>query len=169
MLVANMFSDEVGEENSYKLYISTISPSGTELRLKPVTITSQTYKDFYEFLVPSIPREFAQGLFDQRFGKSLNITPGTFINSDLVTTFVNNINSTVLSRIQNINALTIYTTLIQSIIDRAYILSLQLLAADLQNTHVQKVEFEQYIKTALLQVIQQMQSQNLIDPRFLVS
>ena len=74
-IAVNIFRDEVGQEagpDERKLYISDISPSRTELRLKPVFSNSRIVSEIGEFVEPSVPRFVAQAIIDQAFGISLD-------------------------------------------------------------------------------------------------
>lgn len=168
-LVANIFSDEIGNEAGEKLYISKISPDRTELQLRPVNVNQDTKDQIFEFIVPGTPRQFTKGLIDQIFGQSLDKTPGSFITQDEIKINIDQADATALERIQNSNANDIYTQTVQTVLSLAYNNVLELLATDIQNRRVQKSELEGYIRTALTKTIHDLNSSNSIDPHFLVT
>lgn len=167
-LVANIFSDEVGSEGGEKLYISKISPDRTELQLKPVNVNQNINDQTFEFIVPGTPRQFAKGLIDQIFDQSLNETPNTFITQNEIQNNINQIDSTIMSRIQNANASEVYSQTVQNVLSLAYKNTIDILADDIQNRRVQKSELENYIRTALVKAIHDLNSSNSFDPHFLV-
>jgi len=80
-IAVNIFRDEIGRENaaagedpiSRRLYISDISPSRKELRLRPAFSNDTIVSEINEFIEPSVPRFVAQAIIDQAFGISLDL------------------------------------------------------------------------------------------------
>ena len=73
-IAVNVFRDEVGQEAGdigRKLFVSDISPSRTELRLRPAFSNGKIVSEIIEFVEPSVPRFVAQAIIDQTFGVSL--------------------------------------------------------------------------------------------------
>lgn len=173
-MVANFFRDEVGSETGYKLYISEISDDRTEMRLLPVASTPEVIHDIYEFLTPSVPREFAQALMAEVLGQSLDTSSETFqtqvnqfANPDLVKHALTGVIPDTADRIEYASVDTIYTNLIYIILVRIYDRSLDLMATDISNQYVQKIEFLSYISTATAMILTEMTSMKEVDPHFI--
>lgn len=164
--VANFFRNEVGSESSYKLYIDTISNDRTELRLYPITPTTQTAKDIFEFVVPSVPRQFAKGLLDEVFGEALQAPPNTSIDINNISTNLEASISGTLNKITTAAVSEKYQTMVMDILHVSYLATIEKLAADDKNLNIQSVELEAYVKAALQETISNMVLRGQIDPRF---
>lgn len=176
-MVANFFRDEVGSENGYKLYISQISDDRTELALTPVDLTTGSLKDIYEWVTPSVPKEFAAPLIEQMFGIDIasgsefpNFNPDTThqITADKVLADMNKYYPNTQARLDYSDTHGLFNQNIEDIKKRAIIATLNLMAQDVFNYNVQKIEILNYINTAIINVLQLLVLQNQFDPRFLI-
>lgn len=190
-LTANFFRDEVGSEyiddanpelgNGHRLYISDISDDRTELLLTPKTITNELLLEIFEWVVPSVPKLYAQGLLDQTFGKSLPATPEEieqgYVSTNVLTSvdIMNALNKAasitpdVSSRIQNARALAEYNEMISKMLPDIYDRTIELMeqAQDPStDTNIQEEQLYSFIEEAIVDVINKFKSMNLIDPRF---
>ena len=160
----NMFTDQVGSEAGYKLYISAISPDRTELQLKPMSASLQVAQDIFEFNVPKVPAEAAKGLVDTIFGAATVQLSGSYVTVEQVNSLIN---SSTLTRIQNISATSQYISIMQQVAQLAYNNVVALLDANFQNNRdIDKSELEQYIQTGLSQAIVTLNSAGSINPIF---
>ncbi len=166
VLVGNFFRNEVGSEDGYKLYISEISEDRTELRLGLVQHDPSAIQDLYEFLTPSVPRKYAAALMAEILGQSINapdidkITPAS-VETDL--------GGDIYNRLVYAGQLSVLENLLDNILRRTYTKALDLLAADITNQYVQKIEIDQYMSTALAATLQEFVGTGLIDPHFVLS
>lgn len=161
-MVFNFFRDEVGSEDSYKLYISDISSDRTEVKLQLLKDIPSSIKDIYEFVVPSVPKLYAQALIDQVFGKSLDALPQEKITPDKLLTVL----SDVRNRVIYSDSQHSYDTLVNKLVDRAHTLILEEMAGDIDNFNIQYPELIRYIEDSLDVVITDMIQKGEIDPRF---
>lgn len=167
-MVLNFLRNEVGSEEGYKLFISEISPSRTELKLIPITFNIQTRQDIFEFLVPSVPRVYAKAILDASFGKAIESPVSAQLDSQKVAVELNNLEDNTYDRIVQGGMLTIYNNMIAKIKTEAYPLALAALVADATNAQVQAVELEAYVEKAFETVIYGMKQRGEFDPRFSV-
>jgi len=166
-MVANFFRNEVGSESGYKLYISQISDDRTELQLTPVLVTDTVLRDIYEWVTPSVPKVYANGLIDQLFGHATGPTSDILTASNIGQGIDGQIEGTT-SRIQYAGMNNVYAALINEILIRTYPLALDLMVQDVFNLNIQQLEIDNYIDTALTTVITQLHQQGQIDNRFAV-
>jgi hypothetical protein len=164
--VVNFFRDEVGSEAGYKLYIVDISTDRTELRLFPVTPTLMSIKDIFEFVIPSVPRQFAKGLLDELFGQAVNAPTGTNIDATNVLQFLEADIPRTISKINFAGMSDTYSQMISTILNNTYITALNAIVADNKNLNIQHIEFDAYISNALQTVIADMKLRGQVDPRF---
>lgn len=165
-MVVNFFRDEVGSEAGYKLYISDISEDRTELQLYPVQISGDVIRDLYEFVVPSVPKTFANGLVDQFFGKSQDALFNERISWERFEGELNaqlNMTREKVAYAQREDSL---RTIYEKIVERAYPLALDNMASDVRNLNIQQIELETYIMDAVDEVIRSMVSAGEVDPHF---
>lgn len=165
-IVLNFFRDEVGSEDGYKLYISDISRDRTEIKLTPVKVDDSILYDIYEFIVPSVPKRFAEALIDQIFGKSLNADPREKITHDKVMDQLDQLITNTSSRIKSANVYNEYEQMLSKIIERVWDRVLDQLADDVNNFAIQEVEILAYVQKALDDVIYDMKQKGEIDHRF---
>lgn len=165
-VVMNFFRDEVGSEAGYKLYISDISEDRTELQLYPVQVTGDVIRDLYEFVAPSVPKTFANGLIDQFFNKSQDAQFSERISWERFVAELDAQLDSTQSKVQYAQRENSLWNLYTNIVERAYPLALDNMAADVRNTSVQQIELETYIMSAVDAVIQSMISAGEIDPHF---
>lgn len=161
-MVANFFRDEVGSETGYKLYISDISADRTEVQLYPVEPTAEVIRDIYEFVAPSVPKQFAKGLIDQFFGQSLDATFQEQIEINKLNGQLNGQIAGTVQRLQNGGLYELYTQIVDDLLTRTYTQTIVLLAEDVRNYNIQQIEIERYIMDAFDLVINQMQQSGQI-------
>jgi hypothetical protein len=159
--VANLFRDEVGSETGHKLYISDISDDRTILTLTPVEQSSELARQMYEFVVPSVPKLFANGLIDEMFGRSLDFRSDEIITIEGILAQMPD----VLGKLQYAGVYGIFASLLQTILNRVYIGVIDLMAADVMNLNIQQAELEQYVEKAMDLVIYDMTQRGEVDPR----
>lgn len=162
-MVANFFRNEVGSEKENKLYIADISDDRTELRLVPVEVTPEIVADLFEFIVPSVPKQFAKGLVDQAFGKTVEAPVEDVLTQPDVEA---ELGDSVLTRIQHSESGDAFVILLSTILQRTYLATLNLMAADVRNFSIQQIELETYIQKALHAVIYGIGQSDEYDPRF---
>lgn len=167
-MVVNFFRDEVGSESSYQLYIDEISDDRTEIKITTADTTPSIQHDIYEFTEPSIPKQQAQGLMDQTFGKALDNTglPAEVIDINDIRTRLENIISDTLERILYAGADSSLVSLFNIILNRTYSRALDNMSADISNLYIQREDFITYIKAALDTTIYEMKQRGEIDFRF---
>jgi hypothetical protein len=169
-MVCNFFRDEVGSENGYKLYISQISDDRTELALTPVDVTSGSLKDLYEWVTPSVPREFAALLVEQLFSVDVNTQPNSAsfeITPDKVVADMEKYNVDTIERLNYSGTRTLFDQTVNLLVRETINVTINLMAADVFNLNVQKIEIVNYINTGLIQALHTFVQQNKFDPRFL--
>lgn len=156
-MVANFFRNEVGSEDGYKLYISDISQDRTEIQLYPVSPSNEVLKDIFEFITPSVPRQYAKGLIDQFFGQSLDAMENERVTLSSIDAQLNSLIPESITRLQNADLYDLYSTAINEMLTKAYALTIELLADDVKNLNVQQIEIEQYIMRSFEIVIENIQ------------
>ena len=191
---ANFFRDEVGSEYvddtkpveygpGKRLYIADISDDRTELRLSPKDVSDALLTEIYEWVMPSVPRLYAQALIDQTFGRSFDtgelasdqdaqsIDPGDVLDK---LDDVMNIDPSVRKRIDNSGTMLQYTTMMTEMIPAIGIRSLELMYAaqsPATDVNIQQAQLYQFIEQATIQIINEFKSNpqtpsQKIDPRF---
>jgi len=165
-MVANFFRDEVGSEAGYKLYISDISPDRTEVQLYPVAPSDATIKDIYEFVEPSVPRQYAKALMDQFFGESLDALPAETVDSPKLKAQLDFFISNSMGRVTQGGLSTYFELMIEHLLDKVYTRSAVLLAEDVKNHNVQQIEIEKYIMDAFDWTVHEMQQSGQIPHLF---
>ena len=163
--VANIFRDEIGSLTGEKLVVETISPTRTELRLRPSIDSVGLGRDIYEFTTPSVPRVKAQALLDQIFGKEVESDGQTRVNAEVVRATLNGLIPGTELRLSISNATESLNFLLERIKERTYNEALRLLREDSTNYQVQEEEFVKYIELALDSVLSRMEDVGEIDPR----
>lgn len=166
--VVNFLRNEVGAEQSYKLFISEISTDRTELKLTPVEMNDKVSADVYEFVTPSVPRIFAQGLIDEMFGVSLDVNSTEMISQDKILNILDELEGNISDRIIYSDSSLQYQSMVNKIIARAHSIALDNMANDKFNNAIQEIEILNYIEKALDVVIYGMVQSGEIDPRFLI-
>jgi hypothetical protein len=182
---ANFFRDEVGSEyvdnlkpelgSGNRLYITDISDDRTELRLSPKTVNQTIVDEIYEWVLPSVPKLYAQALIDQTFGRSLPteldaggaVPDYQVLSHEEVTVELDKLDPTTYQRIQRSNATTAYQALVTTVTALAGQYALENMAMDVRpsNTNIQQADIERYISEALAKAIHQVKSAGT-DPRF---
>ena len=165
-MVVNFFRDEVGSEAGYKLYISDISEDRTELQLYPVQISGDVIRDLYEFVVPSVPKTFANGLVDQFFGQSQDALFNERISWERFEGELNTQLNMTREKVAYAQREDSLRTIYEKIVERAYPLALDNMASDVRNLNIQQIELETYIMDAVDEVIRSMVSAGEVDPHF---
>jgi hypothetical protein len=163
VMSTNFFRDEVGSEEGYKLYISEISNDRTELRLEPVVVDDVSTHDIYEFVTPSVPREYAQGLMAEVLGQAIQAPPQDVVTEDKVSAVIGD---ETMARIEYSGTFDVYQKLLQTVLQRTYSRALDLMALDVFNYYVQSLEIETYVTRALDDTLISMINAGEIDPQF---
>lgn len=187
---ANFFRDEVGSEylddngstiNGRRLYVSDISDDRTELLLVPKGITERTdplLDEIYNWVLPSVPPLYAQGLLDQTFGKSLPTDDGAEVplseqlTSDKIMVALNdtaNVTPSVQERVSNADAQTAYNEMMAKMIPLIGSASIEFMNSALMNKvdpNIQESELYNFIHSATAKVISDFNNNGWIDPRF---
>ena len=169
-MTVNFFRDEVGSEDTYKMYIADISPSRTELRLVPTDVTAPILKDIYEFTDPSISPSYAQALTDQIFGKSLNFTDAETITLTDIEAQLNfldsgSLNSTI-TRLNLSNTSQAFYSLITTVTENVRNRVLDIIEENSSDREIQNAEYQAYLAQAINDVLTDMQNKGQIDPHF---
>lgn len=165
-VTVNFFSDWVGSEEGYQLYIKTISPDRKELQLYPVNVTSQSMADTTTFLTPSVPPEFANALIDQVFGLDLNPNPTASISAGNTLAGCEDIFPDTIQRIINAGLQQKFIDLFGTVMTASLNQALANLGADGFNYHVTQPEINAYISGAIATTLFQLTNTNQVDPRF---
>jgi hypothetical protein len=161
--------DEVGSLNGERLIINDISPSRTEIKIFPPAPSATLFRQIYEFVVPSVPPQYAKAILDEIFAESLDYKPDwtESLNALDVSRELNNITPTTIDRIVRSKAETFYVELFKTIKDRTYSLALELLVERVKTDwNVQHTELRSIIVESLQAVLAQMKDAKEIDPRF---
>jgi len=164
VLVGNFFRNEVGSETGYQLYISDISDDRTELQLTPITPTEQTYKDIFEFVTPSVPKQFAKGLIDELFNAAIEAPTSSSLSLERFEAEMPD----EVGRAQYAGVSELLNIIYQKLVIRSYPLILDLMAQDVFNLNIQRIELETYIGKAYDTVIYNMIQSGEVDPRFVL-
>ncbi len=164
-VVIYFFMDEVGSRGKQKLYIKDVSPSRTEIRLSPIKQDVETATEIFEFVVPSVPRIFANGIIDEIFGNNLDVISGEYITVDDIKNGISNIDSTIDQKLNYIAASQSFDTLLLHIINSTYSGSLDYLKYS-TDPSVQLIELQTFISSSIQDTIRQYELTNNIDPRF---
>jgi hypothetical protein len=168
-LVVNIFRNEVGSELGEKLTVEAISEDRTEVRLVAARPTDNIMRELYEFTVPSVPKIVAQGLVDQTFGQSLDALPDEQLDSDKVLRDVDIFINGTSARLDYADAEFAYELMTTAVLDRAYPIVLNKMAADRQNLNIQEADLERYMSEAIQEVVRDMRDRGEIDNRFEVT
>lgn len=165
-MTANFFRDEVGSLDGEQLNIQEISSDRTEVRLNVLSPSDTIISDIFEFVVPSVPKLFAQGLVDEIFGGNLLNVSGESVTKDSIITLLNAFISDTYSRITNATLQAAYINLFTILNDRIYVQTVNNIVADVANRNVQLVDLIQYISDAIDTVITDYKISGELDPRF---
>lgn len=171
-LTTNFFRNEVGSEAGYKLYIAEISPSRTEVRLRPVSIDSNVVNDVFEFATPSVSPEFAQGLIDQVFRVSQNFTDSDSLTLALIESIINtndisnNVEHGTISRINYAGLMNSFYKLYTSLLPLIREHTLDILASHISDVQVQDVELLSYLSDGITQALNDLSGAGMIDKHF---
>jgi hypothetical protein len=168
-MVANFFRNEIGSEGGNNLFIADISDDRTELRLEPIEVTDDIINDIFEFIVPSVPKQYAKGLIDQAFAVPIDAPPVDEISSSKVEVEIEAITQGTMDRVGYAQANQEYLNLYATILSRTYVQALDNMASDVFNYNVQQIELESYITTALSAVVYDIVQRGEADPRFLLT
>lgn len=162
-----LFRNEVGSMTDKRLYISEISPSRTELKLNTDDFTDlESQNEIYEFIVPSVPRLYAKGLVDQFFAKNIDQLAGESVNIVNVSSNVDEIIANTMVRVFNAEAVQSYNGLFKYVTEETYLRAVSKLEIDTANYNVQSRDIDNYISTALDEVISELVDTQRVDPRF---
>lgn len=165
-IVSNFFRDEVGSEDGYKLFVSEVSDDRTLVKLQLAEVNETTLKELYEFVVPSVPRVFAQAIIDQIFDKAINVPADKKISTMMILAKITLLYPDTLSRLSVSNSLTEFNGLVTQIIEGTYIKALDALIDDIGNYYIQRDELLKYVTDALTETIDELTRAEIIDPRF---
>lgn len=162
--------DEVGSLNGYRLNITEISPSRTEIVLTPEVVNEVVSHDINEFVHPTVPRIMAKALVDQIFAKNLDMTNQSSIAESVnilnVSNTMNNIQAGTMDRINRSNSLNLYQSLFETVKLRTYEKAIEYMKDDYNNLNVQRDEIKKYISDALNVVLYEIKSRNELDSKF---
>lgn len=181
-ITMNIFRDEVGQEAGgidRKLFISDISPSRTEVRLRPAFSNEQIVDEINEFIEPSVPRFVAQAIVDQTFGISIQETavPGVeSINLNLFETEIAELDAqadrtgelTTANRLQRSGLGPSFYTAFDASLSRIRDRVLDELARDVKDLQIQDQELQQFIRRGVALALIEMVSAGEIDSRIQV-
>ncbi len=162
-IVLNFFRNEVGSEEGDQLYISEISPSRTELRLKPVDITDTIFEQLNRFVIPTVPVLDANGLIDQVLGNTSDQTENESIAWSNVRSELGLDNRLQYSNTEN-EVNNFFSTLL-SLVNNIALDNLANGISTNGNTEVEDTELRTYIFDALDKSISALQTQGLLDNR----
>lgn len=165
-VVTNFFRNEVGSEEGTKLFVSEVAEDRTLVKFKLVDVNESTLKELYEFVTPSVPRLYAQGLIDQIFDKAVNVPPDKKIQSSVILSKMVQMVPSILQRLNVSNTVPQLNALINQILEMTYVKSVDKLIADNTNYYIQQDELMNYIITSVDESIQELQNSGAIDPRF---
>lgn len=165
-MTMNFFRDEVGSEDSYKLYITDISPSRTELRLKPVAVSSNVVQDIFEFATPSVTKEYAQALIDQVFRMSTNFTDANSLTFDKILDELDIIDPNIRTKISSAGLLSIFNNFVVNMLPSIRNTTLDLLANNVQDLQIQESELQALVTTAVQSVLINAINNGLTDKHF---
>ncbi|KKM90140.1 hypothetical protein LCGC14_1241620 [marine sediment metagenome] len=181
-IAVNLFRDEVGQEAGgvdRRLFISDISPSRKELRLRPAFSNDKVVHEINEFVEPSVPRFVAQAIVDQAFGISLDLSlspAGISVESIDFTKFEEEIarldqeanrenESTTANRIRRSglgsNLFAIFGISVPQIRNRI----LDALAKDVKDLQIQDVELQKFIRDGIGRTLINIINSGQVDPR----
>ena len=185
---ANFFRDEVGSEyiddtkpsDGYgkRLYIADISDDRTELRLSPKDVSDALLTEIYEWVMPSVPRLYAQALIDQTFGRSLPTGDELEVPLDQRLTSnkvmveldsIMNIDPSVHERVLNSNSQLEYDAMMADMISLIGLRSIELMndaQSPATDVNIQQAQLYSFIEQATIDIINQYKTMKLIDPRF---
>ena len=164
-IVANIFRNEIGSMFGDRMVIDKISPTRTEVRLRPEDRTEKILEQIYEFTTPSVPRVKAQALLDQVFGKELESGGQARVNTVVIRNELDNMAQGTDQRLVVSGAVDALSPILEKIKQKTYTKALELLREDIYNYQVQEEEFLEYIRKALSEVLSTMEELNEIDPR----
>lgn len=181
-IAVNIFRDEIGQEDGEigsRLYISEISPSRKELRLRPAFSDDKMVSEINEFITPSVPRFVAQAIIDQAFGISLDPLiddAGFSVESIDFHKFENEIarldqeaertnGFTTATRLRRSglgpNFFAVFDLTIPQIRDRI----LDSLAVNVKDLQIQDVEMQKFIRDGIGRALIELINRGLVDPR----
>ena len=161
--------DEVGSLNGERLIINEISTSRTEVKISPPVPTGTLFKQIYEFVVPSVPPQYAKAILDEIFAESLDykLDWTESLNALDVSQKLNAAIPNTVDRIVKSNAEISYVDLFRKIKDRTYTLTLELLVERTKSDwNVQYTELRSIIIESLKAVLAQIVDSKEVDPRF---
>ncbi len=181
-ITMNILRDEVGQEAGgidRKLFISDISPSRTEVRLRPAFSNERIVDEINEFIEPSVPRFVAQAIVDQTFGISIQETavPGVeTINLNLFETEIAELDEqagktgelTTANRLQRSGLGPSFYTAFDASLSRIRDRVLDELARDVKDLQIQDQELQQFIRRGVALALIEMVSAGEIDARIQV-
>lgn len=162
VIAINFFQCEIGNPAEHTLYIDSISPDRTEIKLK--LIDNASSKDLFEWIVPSVSKLEAKGLMDLVFGKTedtSSVITSQKINSET--------DPNIVLRINNIKELNDYNVAVDSLLERTYTRALELMAQDTDNRNIQDIDFDRYIKMAAAEYVVEYTNSNIFDPRLKIT
>lgn len=157
--------DEVGGLEKYKMFIDEISPSRTELRIKPIEVTDEVKKDVYEFVVPSVPKIYAQAITTQIFGKNLDQVPGEEITIPEISVRLKAHIQNTTDRITMANMQREYEDSVKMIETLAYFKVIQKLIES-QDLNVQHTELQTMLFESIDEAVKELEDRNAFDFRF---
>ncbi len=177
----NVLRDEVGREGGgvvRKMFVSDISPSRREIRLRPARNTRRITNEIAEFVEPSVPKFVAQAIVDQLYGVALEIIDEI---DEAVRPINFNLFEEALSKIDAVNGTTgVFRT--STRINRAGIAPsvydafagsiplirervLDSLAANINDLQIRDVELQKFIREGVGKAMIEMVNTGKVDPK----
>lgn len=181
-IAVNIFRNEVGQEAGgvdNRLYISEISPSRRELRLRPAFSGDKLVAEINEFIEPSVPRFVAQAIIDQAFGISLDILldeAGISVESIGFNKFEEEIASldsgnfregefTTANRLRRSGLGSGFFAAFSLVIPQIRNKILDALAIDVKDLQIQDVELQKFIRDGIGRALIELINSGAMDPR----
>jgi hypothetical protein len=156
------FSDEIGSRGHQKLLVKEISPSRTELKLSPVNQNNETATEIFEFVVPSVPRVYAEGIIDEISGQNSDLVKGEAVT---ITDITQKLDQATLQRISNCGGQASFVDLYNHVMSSMFSASLDKISTS-NDPKVQMLELQAYMSSSLSDTIINFKNSRQIDPRF---
>lgn len=170
-MVMNFFKNEVGSEEGEKLYIDEISRSRTEVRLRPFSESLAVRREMDEFLMPSVPKLYAQALINEIFGQSLDAGAAEQITANMIFEKLDLIapsSEPISTRIQRSGLSIKFISMIANLVHQANKFAIDYLAGPESDDKIQRIQLLNIFRYAIGLAIANAQTAGAIDVRFQV-
>lgn len=164
-LTVNYFRNEIGSVSDNQLVITDINSDRTELRLYPQNPTERIGQEIYDFIDPTVPKLYAQGLISETFGIGTELQSEAPLSPEIVLTQLDAIYADTSTRVGYANAQHPYAELTAVVLKEAYARTLDNMAADTARYEVHEGNLETYLAEAITTIIQELTSAGTIDSR----